>query len=160
MNLSTKQYLVLDYIKRFISEKNYSPSIREIMNGLLLKSPATVHEHLKKLADKGYITFSPTKSRTIELLVENEYTNIHSDIVSLPLINSDEKIKVPTYMLNGLEPSSLLAYKEDNVIYIINKEDEDSSNKLSLYEENNNYSFINTLSNHLVGTIISKFEIL
>ena len=37
---------VLTFIKKYIVENGYPPSVREICNGLDLSSPATVHTHL------------------------------------------------------------------------------------------------------------------
>ena len=89
MKITTKQLVVLDYIKKYIAEKGYSPTIREICNGLNLKSPGSVYPHIKKLALAGYIISNPTKSRTIELLVENEYLNTTESICMIPIINDN-----------------------------------------------------------------------
>ena len=66
-NLTIKQEKVYMIIKEFIEEKGYSPSIREIMSIMNLTSPATIHSHIEKLVDKGYITYTPGKFRTIRI---------------------------------------------------------------------------------------------
>ena len=53
--LTRKQSDVLDYIKKYISQHGFPPTVREIGAGLNLSSPATVFVHLKNLAEKGYI---------------------------------------------------------------------------------------------------------
>ena len=143
MDLTTKQLVVLDYIKRFIAEHGYSPTVREICTGLALKSPATVHEHIKKLVQKGIITINPTKSRTIELLVENEYVIPDREIVKIPIIdehnltdNARQYLSVPDYMLNGYDPKNLCAYVHLKTTYIINKSIKENTFKYGLYLDN------------------------
>lgn len=84
--LTSKQEEVLKYIKEFIAERKYPPSIREIGASIGLKSPATVYVHLNNLEDKGYIKKESTKNRAIELLVDNEYLDKGEDVVSVPLL--------------------------------------------------------------------------
>ena len=54
-NLSAKQNEILIFIKKFMAENKFSPSVREICKGVGLNSPATVHVHLKNLIEKGYL---------------------------------------------------------------------------------------------------------
>ena len=65
--LSEKEQLILDYIKNTISEKGYSPSIRDIRRDLDIKSTSTVHTYLEKLEHKGYIQKEGGKSRTLRV---------------------------------------------------------------------------------------------
>lgn len=125
MAISSKQLIVLDFIKEFIAKNGFSPTIREISEGLGLKSHSTVQEHLRKLTIAGLITIDKNKSRTIELLVENEYLSKEDDIISVPLLNTEKNdifkdfIKTPKFLLEDLNPSNLLAYNLDNTTYII-----------------------------------------
>ena len=48
-NITKKQEEVLTFVKKFIVEHGYPPSVREIGAGLGLSSPATVHAHLTQL---------------------------------------------------------------------------------------------------------------
>lgn len=66
--LTNRQFEVLMAIEEFIDTHNYPPSIRELCRKLNLKSPATVHEHLRKLKEKGYIYYVEKKFRTIRVL--------------------------------------------------------------------------------------------
>lgn len=65
--LSEKEQLILDYIKKIIAEKGYSPSIRDIRRDLGIKSTSTVHTYLEKLEKKGYIQKEDGKSRTLRV---------------------------------------------------------------------------------------------
>ena len=71
--LTNKQIIILDFIKKYTAKNGYSPTIREICEGVHLSSPATVFVHIKNLETKGYITSTNNKFRTISLLVDNEY---------------------------------------------------------------------------------------
>tara|TARA_B100000161_G_scaffold245041_1_gene199728 strand:- start:1210 stop:1836 length:627 start_codon:yes stop_codon:yes gene_type:complete len=53
-----------DYIKKF----KHSPSIRQMMNAMGLKSPAPIQSRLKHLQDKGYIFWQEGKARTLQLV--------------------------------------------------------------------------------------------
>ena len=51
--LSAMQQRIYDYIAACIQTQGYPPSVREIGEAVGLRSPSTVHFHLKKLADAG-----------------------------------------------------------------------------------------------------------
>ena len=91
--LTNKQKEVLDFIKSFCASNKYPPSVREICHGLGTNSPATIHTHIKKLIDKGYIQRGENGNKQLKLLVNNEYENAKKDITSVPLLSGI--IKVP-----------------------------------------------------------------
>ena len=51
--LSVMQQKIYDYIAACIQRQGYPPSVREIGEAVGLRSPSTVHFHLKKLVDAG-----------------------------------------------------------------------------------------------------------
>ena len=63
--LTSKQQQIYDYILSFSEEHGYPPSIREIGEHVGLKSPSTVHFHLKGLEAAGLITKAEGKTRAI-----------------------------------------------------------------------------------------------
>ncbi len=67
MTLTKRQSEVLRFIKEFIKDYDYSPSYREIAEGLDLSSPATVHQHLQTLKSKGYLDLENDAPRGIGL---------------------------------------------------------------------------------------------
>ena len=67
-NLTPKQQQIYDYILAFSDEHGYPPSVREIAEAVHLKSPATVHFHLKGLREAGYITQAEGKTRAITVV--------------------------------------------------------------------------------------------
>lgn len=64
---SNKSEEILVFLEQYIGEKGYGPSVREICQGVNLKSSATVHYHLKKLRENGQITMDSSKNRTISI---------------------------------------------------------------------------------------------
>lgn len=63
--LTDKQQQIYDYIVSFQKEHGYPPSVREIGEHVGLKSPSTVHFHLKGLEASGLITKAEGKTRAI-----------------------------------------------------------------------------------------------
>lgn len=84
--LTKRQEEILTFIKKYSAEHGYPPAIREICAGVGLSSPATVFVHVKNLENKGYLKTENNKFRTIELLVDNEYTEKNEDIIKVPLL--------------------------------------------------------------------------
>ena len=66
-NLTKKQQQIYDYILHFTHEHGYPPSVREIGTAVGLKSPSTVHFHMKSLEDAGVIVKAEGKTRAITL---------------------------------------------------------------------------------------------
>lgn len=84
--LTSKQEEILTVIKKFIADKGYAPTIRELCNLCHLNSTATMFVHLKNLTNKGYINQTENKFRTIELNVPNEYDKSHENVIEVPLL--------------------------------------------------------------------------
>ena len=66
--ISERQQRILEFIKTEVSRKGYPPSVREIGGAVGLKSSSTVHGHLLKLEELGYIRRDLSKPRAIEVL--------------------------------------------------------------------------------------------
>ena len=66
-NLTVKQQRIYDFIQDFTARHGYPPSVREIGAAVGLKSPSTVHFHLKGLEDAGMIIKAEGKTRAITL---------------------------------------------------------------------------------------------
>ena len=77
--LNDKQLLIYEFLKDFTSEKGYPPTVREICKAVGLKSPSSVHGHLKHLEKEGLIKRDPTKPRALEIVdsvVKKEMINV------------------------------------------------------------------------------------
>ncbi len=66
--LSAKQQAILAFLRRFIDEHDYPPSIRDIQQGCDISSTSVVDYNLKRLEEKGLIRRDREVSRAIELL--------------------------------------------------------------------------------------------
>ncbi|KKD21992.1 MULTISPECIES: transcriptional repressor LexA [Staphylococcus] len=80
--LTKRQNEIFEYIKQTVHSKGYPPSVREIGEAVGLASSSTVHGHLSRLEEKGYIKRDPTKPRAIEIVTEQlgETVNMESTI--------------------------------------------------------------------------------
>lgn len=65
--LSPMQQKIYEYIAACIRDQGYPPSVREIGEAVGLKSPSTVHFHLKHLEELGVIVKGSGKGRAISL---------------------------------------------------------------------------------------------
>ena len=115
--LTDKQKKILQVIKKLIAKNGYPPTVREIGEKAHLSSPATIHFHLTKLEEKGYIKKGDNKNRTIEILVPNEFIEDNNEVINVPLLGKVtagtpiEAIETPDeYMAI---PSSLIKNKKE-----------------------------------------------
>jgi len=69
-DLTEAQDELYGWIKNYIKEFQHSPSIRQMMHGMGLKSPAPIQSRLKHLQEKGYISWQEGKARTMQLVDE------------------------------------------------------------------------------------------
>jgi len=65
--LTGMQRKIYVYLKEYVEEHNYPPSVRDICNAVGLTSTSTVHGHLTRLENKGFIKRGSGKSRAIEI---------------------------------------------------------------------------------------------
>lgn len=72
--LSKMQQRIYDFISETISSQGYPPSVREIGEAVGLKSPSTVHFHLKHLEELGVLTKGAGKGRALALNKQPEET--------------------------------------------------------------------------------------
>lgn len=66
--MTRMQQKIYDYIAQMLAQEGYPPSVREIGAAVGLKSPSTVHFHLKHMEEKGIIKKAGRKGRTITLV--------------------------------------------------------------------------------------------
>lgn len=67
---------IYDYLCSVIPQQGYAPSVREICDAVGLKSPSTVHFHLKRLQERGLIEKGDCKGRAIVLTGRTERNRI------------------------------------------------------------------------------------
>tara|TARA_Y100000589_G_C27175867_1_gene638730 strand:- start:690 stop:1316 length:627 start_codon:yes stop_codon:yes gene_type:complete len=66
-DLTEAQKELYEWIKDYIKDFQHSPSIRQMMKAMCLKSPAPIQSRLKHLQEKGYISWQEGKARTLQL---------------------------------------------------------------------------------------------
>jgi site-specific DNA-methyltransferase (adenine-specific) len=81
--LTKKRKQILDYIKRFIKKRGYSPSFEEIKRRFNFVSKSTVHHHIEILKEMGYLNKLDNQARTIAI-VKNKKTNL----IEIPLLGT------------------------------------------------------------------------
>jgi repressor LexA len=94
--LSAKQQAILEFLRQFIREKDYPPSIRDIQLACAISSTSVVDYNLKALERLGYIRRDREVSRAIELL---DGTGHRPHTIPVPIIGTiaaGEPIPVPT----------------------------------------------------------------
>ena len=69
-NLSEAQNELYEWIKNYMKDFQHSPSIRQMMQAMGLKSPAPIQSRLKHLQEKGYISWQEGKARTLQIVDE------------------------------------------------------------------------------------------
>lgn len=67
---------IYEYLQTVIPQQGYAPSVREICDAVGLKSPSTVHFHLKRLQERGLIEKGDFKGRAIVLTQPREQNRI------------------------------------------------------------------------------------
>ncbi len=85
--LTIKQQQILEYIKSFILDNGYPPTVRDICEAVGLRSTSSVHAHLETLEKLGYIKRKSSNSRAIEV-TDNKFSNIRTEMTSIPIVGN------------------------------------------------------------------------
>ena len=129
--LTGKQNYILQILKQLIAENGYPPTVREIGEKANLSSPATIHFHLSKLEEKGYIKKGDNKNRTIEILVPNEYLQKNKNVIDVPMLGKvtagtpieaietpDEYFSIPASMITTTNEVFTLKVSGESMINV------------------------------------------
>lgn len=81
--ITKRQKEVFDFLKVFIDDKGYSPTLEEIKKRLRLSAVSTVHQHINALIDKGYIKRFDNLARAIEI---NGVAGENQNFIEIPLL--------------------------------------------------------------------------
>ena len=125
LNLTKRQQEIFEYVKRYVGEHGYPPTVRDIGKAIGLTSSSTVHAHLANLEKLGLLRRDPTKPRAIEVLVDKAKQVVAPG--GLPLVgqvaagqpvlaeeNIEEYVDVPT-LAGGDEGEFVLRVKGDSM---------------------------------------------
>ncbi|MGB3310753.1 MAG: transcriptional repressor LexA [Nodosilinea sp.] len=78
-SLTTAQQELYDWLIDYIRANQHSPSIRQMMRAMNLRSPAPIQSRLEHLKNKGYIEWSEGKARTIR---------VRNDVRGVPILGT------------------------------------------------------------------------
>jgi repressor LexA len=92
IHFDSRRRQILDFIRSFVDEKGYAPSLREIRRACNIGSMELVQHHLEALERDGYISRHPNTSRSITL-GERERTSVRVPV--LGYIAAGQPIEVP-----------------------------------------------------------------
>ena len=123
MILTKRQKEFLDYIKGYIADHGFAPTLEEIGEHFALSSLATVHKHLANLESKGLIRRKWNFSRAIELIdpaarpgaVELPLLGVVAAGAPIETIETDDTFVVPEQLL-GRGTSFVLRVRGDSMI--------------------------------------------
>jgi repressor LexA len=68
--LTQRQHQLLQYIRKYVSERGVPPSFEELRDALRLKSKSGIHRLITGLEERGYIRRLPYRARALELIRE------------------------------------------------------------------------------------------
>ncbi len=113
VKLTYMQQKIYDYIATAIQEQGYPPSVREIGSAVGLRSPSTVHFHLKHMEAAGVITKGAGKGRAITLVeppVRNRVPIVGNVAAGSPIL-AEECIEDYLTFDTGLRPDETFALR-------------------------------------------------
>ena len=84
--LYPRERQLLDFITQFITRYGYAPTLKEIGEAMNIHSPATVHEHVDRLRQKGFIRKLDGTARGLEIVAENFRPAGNSATLELPVL--------------------------------------------------------------------------
>ena len=105
--LTDAQNELYEWIKDYMKNFQHSPSIRQMMNAMRLKSPAPIQSRLKHLQDKGYIKWQEGKARTLQIIEE-----ISDVIPILGSVAAGGLIETYSDVQENLDISDVLKHKD------------------------------------------------
>ncbi|MEM8804940.1 MAG: transcriptional repressor LexA [Cyanobacteria bacterium P01_G01_bin.38] len=86
--LTDAQQELYDWLVEYIRRNQHSPSIRQMMRAMNLKSPAPIQSRLEHLRNKGYIDWNEGKARTIRILNEARGVRILGSIAAGSMVEA------------------------------------------------------------------------
>ncbi len=123
MALTRRQREIYDFIRDFVKENGYSPSLEEIGAGFGLSSVATVHKHVQHLVEKGYLRKAWNRSRSVEPVEEEASSSVALPLLGtvaagLPIeaIEVEERLEVPAAMVPAGRDCFALRVRGDSMI--------------------------------------------
>ena len=84
-HFNAKEKIYYDFIMEFANTYGYPPTVRDIQQGLSVKSTSTVQSYISRLKEKGYLNHSDRKSRSIRVV---DPTPAQRDVAHIPVVGT------------------------------------------------------------------------
>lgn len=147
--LYPRERQLLDFISQFITRFGYAPTLKEIGEAMNMHSPATIHEHVDRLRQKGFIRKLDGTARGIEIVEENYRPAGNAATLELPVLgfiaagsplepytDPNFYISVAPSMLASSQPHYVLQVKGQSMIddgifdgdYVVIQHQQDAKN--------------------------------
>lgn len=122
MPLTKRQRDILDFLRKYLQQNNYAPSLEEIANHFDIASLNAVYKHLQILEERGFISRQSNRARSIKILDEKS-----ADQAALPLlgkiaagqpidpVTNPDQIEIPQALLSR-RASYVLEVEGDSMI--------------------------------------------
>lgn len=112
-----KQRELLTFISNFIDEHGYSPSYREIMNGLNYTSVATIALHVNNLIKRGHLQKRENSARSLEVVNPSETSKLKSNEIK----PGEEKwlVEKVEYFFANAEQASRVTQDQLDQLYVL-----------------------------------------
>ena len=91
----SKRQRIINFVRRFLVDRGYPPTIRDIVSGCGISSTSVVDYNLNILEKKGYIRRHREISRGIELLTQSPVLGQRRQVPIIGQIAAGEPIPVP-----------------------------------------------------------------
>jgi len=121
--LYPRERQILDFIIQFSQRHGFAPTLKEIGDAMGTSSPATVHEHIDKLRQKGFVKKLDGTARGLEVVVSNYRTGDNQAAVEVPVLGFIaagvplEPLTDPNYYIS-VAPSMISASKASYVLQV------------------------------------------
>lgn len=127
--LYNRERQVLEFITQYIQRHGYAPTLIEIAESVGVNAVSTVHEHLERLVQKGYVKKTVGFERGIELVETKKKLNMGETAVELPVLgfiaagsplepHTDPNfyMSVSANLISGKKPGFILQVKGTSMI--------------------------------------------
>jgi repressor LexA len=147
--LYNRERQVLEFVTQYIQRHGYAPTLVEIAESMGVNAPSTVHEHLQRLADKGFIKKAAGFERSIELVTDKVRINPSESALELPVLgyiaagsplepytDPNYYLPVPSNLISSKKPGFVLQVKGNSMIdegildgdYVVIQHQQDAQN--------------------------------
>ena len=126
--LSTRRAKILEFIGKFIDERGYAPSVRDVTKGCGISSSSVTQYHLDVLEREGHLRRDPEVSRSIALPKKHSWATVPvlgiiaaGQPIPVPSADSwattpEDAIELPDYLTGGLTDLYALKVKGTSMI--------------------------------------------